>query len=149
MLSAAPASAHETALPPPLPFPEPLQVGDRWIFAFEREGSEPVERQAVVALVRPQIEVVLYVGPQRYAIPWTEAPAAFAHATRGVLRAGRARPADAPPPTASASFPRLPPPEPEAPPKPAPVVAPPVPVEPIAPLVADEEGGRRGRRARR
>ena len=115
--------------PPPLPFPSPLAEGDRWVFAFEQEGGAVVYRQAVIALVRPERELVLYVGPLRYAVPWTEVPAAFAHASRGTLRGGRFVSADAPGPSASQSFPRLPPPELDAPPLPPPVVAPPVAVE--------------------
>jgi len=157
-----PAMQPAPDAPESLPFPEPLQVGDRWVFSFEREGGAAVERQAVIALVRPGIEVVLYVGPRRYAVPWSEVPAAFAHATRGVIRRGRVRPPDAAPPTASASFPRLPPPAPEPPPMPPPTVEPPaaIPavepaaeppapaaVEPAAPAAPSQaEGRRRGRR---
>lgn len=81
------------------------------MFAFEQEGGAVVYRQAVIAQVRVEREVVLYIGPKRYPIPWTEVPAAFAHAERGTLRGGRFVPAGAPPPSASQSFPRLPPPE--------------------------------------
>lgn len=152
---------HES--PPPLEYPAAgLAPGERWVFTFEREGGDPVERQAVIALVRPGIEVVLYVGPRRYAVPWSEVPAAFAHATRGTIRRGRVRPPDAAPPTASASFPRLPPPAPEPPPMPPPTVEPPAAisaaepateppapaaVEPAAPAApSPAEGRRRGRR---
>lgn len=112
--------------PPALPFPSPLAEGDRWVFAFEQEGGAVVYRQAVIAQVRTERELVLYIGPKRYPIPWTEVPAAFAHAERGTLRGGRFVPAGAPPPSASQSFPRLPPPDLAAPPLPPPVVAPPV-----------------------
>ena len=115
-----------TSTPPALPFPSPLAEGDRWVFAFEQEGGAVVYRQAVIAQVRAEREIVLYIGPKRYPVPWTEVPAAFAHAARGTLRGGRFISADTPPPSASQSFPRLPPPELDAPPLPPPVVAPPV-----------------------
>lgn len=119
-------AARDSEPHPPLPFPEPLETGDRWVFSFEREGGATVERQGVIAHVRPGIEVVLYIGPRRHSIPWSEVPAAFAGASRGMIRSGRVVPAGAPPASASASFPRLPPREPDLAPLPPPVVAEPV-----------------------
>ena len=122
-----------------------LRTGERWVFAYEREGGVPVEQQAVIAHVRPHLEVILYVGPRRYAIPWTEIPAAFAHATRGTVRRGHARPATEPS-------------QPTAPPAvlvpPAPLLAPSVPAlapeppqaeAPVAPAPSERPRGRRSR----
>ena len=124
-----------------------LRTGERWVFAFEREGGVPVEQQAVIAHVRQGLEVILYVGPRRHAIPWSEVPAAFAHASRGTVRRGHARPAAEPPPAPQvpAAPPPLPPPAVSVPapaPEPTQAEAPTATPAPAAP----PERPRRGRR---
>lgn len=134
--------------PPALTMPDEvgLRTGERWVFAFEREGGVPVEQQAVIAHVRPYLEVILYVGPRRYAIPWSEVPAAFAHATRGTVRRGLARPAAEPPPAPQVPA-APPPPPPPAVSVPAPAPEPPQVEAPASPAPAAlPERPRRGRR---
>ena len=128
-----------------------LRTGERWVFAFEREGGVPVEQQAVIAHVRPHQEVILYIGPRRHAIPWSEVPAAFAHATRGTVRRGLARPAAEPPPAPAApQVPAAPPAMPTPPPAvPVPALEP---AQTEAPAAAPapaalSERPRRGRRS--
>lgn len=124
-----------------------LRTGERWVFAFEREGGVPVEQQAVIAHVRQGLEVILYVGPRRHAIPWSEVPAAFAHATRGTVRRGLARPAAEPPPAPAAQqVPAAPPAAPPPPAVPAPAPEPAQAEVPAIAPVALPERPRRGRR---